>query len=91
MKTALLSLLLGAALALSATVQAADADRRKAAADKQRAEDIADHKAIAAAHQQAAQCLESGKAEKDCHAQLEQTCKGLAIGKYCGMKHRHKH
>ena len=51
--------------------------------------DVADHRAMAEAHSNAARCLESGKPEKDCHAQLAKDCKGLAIGKYCGMKHRH--
>ena len=51
--------------------------------------DVADHRAMAEAHTNAARCLESGKPEKDCQAQLAKDCKGLAIGKYCGMKHRH--
>jgi len=44
---------------------------------------------MAEAHLNAARCLESGKPEKDCHDQLARDCKGLGIGKYCGMKHRH--
>jgi hypothetical protein len=51
--------------------------------------DIADHRAMAEAHLNAARCLEAGKPEKECHAQLARDCKGLGIGKYCGMKHRH--
>ena len=51
--------------------------------------DVADHLAMAEAHLNAAKCLESGKAEKECHAQLAKDCKGLGVGKYCGMKHRH--
>ena len=51
--------------------------------------DVGDHRAMAEAHQNAAKCLESGKSEKDCHAQLAKDCKGLGIGKYCGMKHKH--
>ena len=51
--------------------------------------DVADHRAMAEAHLNAARCLESGKPEKDCQAQLAKDCKGLGIGKYCGMKHRH--
>jgi hypothetical protein len=50
---------------------------------------IEQHKAIAEAHSQAAYCLESGKDEKACHAELAKTCKGLAIGKLCGMRHKH--
>jgi hypothetical protein len=51
--------------------------------------DIANHRAMADAHLNAAKCLESGKSEKECLAQLAKDCKGLAIGKYCGMKHTH--
>jgi hypothetical protein len=50
--------------------------------------DIADHRAMADAHLNAAKCLESGTPEKECQAQLAKDCKGLGIGKYCGMKHR---
>ena len=38
-------------------------------------EDIAAHRAIAAAHEKAAKCLESGKSEKECHAPLAAECK----------------
>ncbi len=51
--------------------------------------DMARHRAIAAAHEAAAKCLESGKKEEVCHKELQTACKGLAIGKYCGMKHEH--
>ena len=50
---------------------------------------IEQHKAIAAAHEAAAQCLASGKDEETCHAELAKACKGLAIGKLCGAKHKH--
>jgi len=52
---------------------------------------IEQHKAIAAAHQAAAQCLASGKTEEVCHQELNKTCKQLPIiGPLCGMrKHRH--
>lgn len=50
---------------------------------------IDQHKAIAAAHEAAAQCLASGKSEETCHTELAKACKGLAIGKLCGMKHKH--
>jgi hypothetical protein len=52
-------------------------------------QDVLDHRAMAEAHLNAAKCLESGRTEKECHAQLAKDCKGLGIGKYCGMKHRH--
>jgi predicted secreted protein len=51
--------------------------------------DIEAHRTLAQAHENAARCLESGKPEKECHAQLEKDCKGVGIGKYCGMRHKH--
>ncbi|MDZ4162591.1 MAG: hypothetical protein U1D28_12015 [Burkholderiales bacterium] len=57
--------------------------------DKERAEDIARHRAMAAAHERAAACLASTRDEKACLAELQAACKGLAIGKYCGMRHVH--
>lgn len=56
---------------------------------KETQEDIARHRAMAAAHEAAAKCLESGKKEEVCNKELQAACKGLAIGKYCGMKHAH--
>ena len=47
------------------------------------------HRAMAAAHEAAAKCLESGKSPGQCQQELQAACKGLAIGKYCGMKHEH--
>lgn len=52
-------------------------------------QDVQRHRAMAAAHEAAARCLESGKAPAQCLSDLQKTCKGLAIGKYCGMKHEH--
>ena len=57
--------------------------------EKERKEDVRRHRAMAAAHEAAAKCLESGKAEKDCLEKLRQDCKGLGIGKYCGLRHQH--
>lgn len=51
--------------------------------------DVADHRAMADAHLNAAKCLEAGTPEKTCQEQLARDCKGLGIGKYCGMKHKH--
>jgi len=51
--------------------------------------DIADHRALAQVHENAAKCLEAGKSEKECHDQMARECKGIGIGKYCGMRHRH--
>lgn len=66
----------------------AQVDRKKASPH---AEDIMDHRTMAEAHRTAAECLEAGKPEKDCRAQLAKDCKGVGIGKSCGMKDRHKH
>ena len=57
--------------------------------EKERQEDIRRHRAMAAAHEAAAKCLESDKSEKDCLEKLRQDCKGLGIGKYCGLRHQH--
>ncbi len=57
--------------------------------DQEVKEDIARHRAMSTAHGKAAQCLEAGKDAKVCLAELQAACKGLAIGKYCGMKHGH--
>ena len=57
--------------------------------DKERKVDIERHKAMAKAHSDAAICLESGKKEEVCEKALQAACKGLAIGKDCGMKHVH--
>ncbi len=65
------------------------ADQAKAHGRAEAKKDIADHRAMADAHLNAAKCFESGKSEKECHGQLAKDCKGLAIGKYCGMQHRH--
>ena len=79
-------LLLPAALALCATASVAFA---QAHGDKETREDIQRHRAMAAAHDSAAKCLESGKKADVCEKELQAACKGLAIGKYCGMKHLH--
>ncbi|MDO9164511.1 MAG: hypothetical protein Q7U13_00250 [Rhodoferax sp.] len=57
--------------------------------DKETKADVARHRAMAAAHEAAAKCLESGKKEDVCNKELQAACKGLAIGKFCGMKHEH--
>ena len=72
-------------VALSATFSVAFAQHK----DKEIKEDIQRHRAMAAAHESAAKCLESGKKEDVCEKELQAACKGIAIGKYCGMKHGH--
>ena len=56
---------------------------------KEEQEDAKRHRAMAKAHEAAAKCLEAGKGEKACLEQLRKDCKGVGIGKYCGMKHQH--
>lgn len=75
----LLSIALTATLGVAAQTQL----------DKATKEDIARHRAMAAAHEAAARCLESGKKDEVCEKELQIACKGLAIGKFCGMKHEH--
>jgi hypothetical protein len=72
-------------LVLSAGLPAVHAQH----ADKETKEDIARHRAMAAAHDRAANCLASGKKADVCEKELQASCKGLAVGKYCGMKHGH--
>jgi hypothetical protein len=74
-----------AAVVLGATFPVAHAQH----SDKEKKEDIQRHRAMAAAHEAAAQCLEAGKKEEVCEKELQAACKGLAIGKYCGLKHVH--
>ena len=57
--------------------------------DQATKEDIARHRLMAQAHENAAKCLEAGKADAACEKQLQVECKGLGIGKFCGMKHTH--
>jgi hypothetical protein len=57
--------------------------------DAETKQDIARHRAMAAAHEAAAKCLEAGKPDTVCEKELQAACKGLAIGKFCGMKHEH--
>jgi len=80
MKKALLALVL---IAQAATFSIA------AESDKETKEDIAKHRTMAAAHEAAAKCREAGKGEAVCNKELQAACKGLAIGKFCGMKHEH--
>ena len=51
--------------------------------------DIQRHKAMAVAHGAAAKCLDSGKNSEQCQKELQAAGTGLALGKYCGMKHDH--
>ncbi len=76
-------LLFLAALLLTATFSIA------AESEKETKDDIAKHRTIAAAHEAAAKCREAGKGEDVCNKDLAKACKGIAIGKFCGMNHEH--
>jgi len=91
MKALRTAALLFAALSFSMlpVAQAHDHDGKNGHTDKELKADIERHQAMAAAHQAAAQCLASGKGHSVCQKELVQACKGLAIGKYCGMRHAH--
>ena len=78
------SIAAAAALALSGNVVA-----QSKHGTKEEQQDAKRHRTMAAAHEAAAKCLEAGKGEKACLEQLRKDCKGVGIGKYCGMKHQH--
>jgi len=78
------SIMAAAAMALSAP-----AISQSKHGSKEEQDDAKRHRALAAAHEAAAKCLEAGKGEKACLEQLRKDCKGVGIGKYCGMKHQH--
>jgi hypothetical protein len=71
----------GAARNPPAAAPSSEAEHRKA--------DIARHRQMAQAHEEAARCLESGAPEKQCQERLRELCKGIAVGQYCGMRHGH--
>jgi hypothetical protein len=92
-----LALLVGAMFALIPMAAiAADASGTKAPARsavdpaleaQHTKEDVRRHRIMAAAHEAAAKCQESGRSEDACNAELAKACEGIAYGKYCGMKH----
>lgn len=77
------------ALALAPLLLAGALAHAQTHSDKETKADIERHRAMAAAHEAAAKCLEGGKGEAVCMKELQAACKNLAIGKYCGMKHAH--
>lgn len=85
---ALVALALGLASAVSAQTTPA-APKPAAAVAEHVKKDIERHRAMSQAHEGAAKCLESGRSEEICLKALQAACKGLAIGKYCGMRHEH--
>ena len=87
MVAAILALSLSCALAQTAAPPAAKSVGKSD--DAHRKEDIARHRQMARAHEQAAQCLERGEKESACQEQLRAACQGIAVGRYCGMRHGH--
>ena len=82
------------ALPLAAMAQAPAPAKNSTPAPKSkeaehRSEDIARHRQMARAHEEAARCLESSTPEKQCQERLREMCKGIAVGQYCGMRHGH--
>jgi hypothetical protein len=82
------------ALPLAAMAQAPAPAKNSTPASKSkeaehRSEDIARHRQMARAHEEAARCLEGGTPEKQCQERLREMCKGVAVGQYCGMRHGH--
>lgn len=78
-------------LAASAGAQSPNKTQAPAApvVDAHVKKDIVRHRAMAKAHEEAARCLETGTTEEQCQKNLLAACRGLAIGKYCGLKHEH--
>ena len=91
-----------AAVFLAAAAQAHDHDHDHAKAqsddktqgasaplDAHARADMERHRATPKAHEAAAQCLAAGRDHEQCQKQLQADCKGLALGKFCGMRHAH--
>lgn len=77
------------ALAQGATAPAKAAAPAKGGDDAHRKEDVRKHRQMARAHEEAAQCLEGGEKETVCHERLRSACQGVAVGRFCGMRHAH--
>ncbi len=76
-------------LAEAQTPQGAPIKSSSTKDDEHRRNDIARHRQMARAHQDAARCLEGGEKESTCQERLREACKGIAVGRYCGMRHDH--
>jgi hypothetical protein len=63
--------------------------RTQAGRHKDEGQHIAEHERMAAIHADAAACMLSDTAYKDCMAALSKACGGIGVGKYCGMRHAH--
>ena len=93
MRTTAATLVLAACLPLCAGAQTTDSAKTAPTVSPSerahRADDIARHRQMARAHEDAARCLESGAPERQCQEKLREACKGIAVGQYCGMRHSH--
>ncbi len=86
-RTLSLTLLLVATAALAQGTPPAPKPGSRQAEDAHRKDDIAKHRQMARAHEEAAKCLEGGEKESVCQERLQAACKGIAVGRYCGMRH----
>lgn len=92
LRASFVAALLAVALPVAAqtAAPAKSAPAAKSAADEaHRKEDIAKHRQMARAHEEAAKCLEAGEKESVCQERLRTACSGIAVGRYCGMRHAH--
>ncbi len=80
-------LLSAAGIAFAQATPPAPKPGSRAAEDAHRKDDIAKHRQMARAHEDAAKCLEGGEKESVCQERLQAACKGIAVGRYCGMRH----
>lgn len=78
MKTVLLSV---SFLIISSVGMAQD---KAAAKPSSVAEHVQMHEQMAKAHQQAADCLKSGKPEEECRKAFHESCQGMGCGEKCG-------
>ncbi len=92
MKQAMVAMLAALACSTVLAQQPAPAGKqapRSAAEEAHRKEDIAKHRQMARAHEDAARCLEGGEKEAVCQERLREACKGIAVGRVCGLRHAH--
>lgn len=91
MRLVILSIVLMLATSVASSQSSAPAPKAgtRAAEEAHRKEDIAKHRQMARAHEDAAKCLEAGEKESVCQERLQAACKGIAVGRYCGMRHAH--
>ena len=77
------------ALALAPLLLAGALAHAQTHSDKETKADIERHRAMAAAHEAAAKCLESRKRHDVCQKELQTACNGLGIRTHSGMRPAH--